>query len=233
MITGFRWNIGGAQAEYGLHPDLSTFGKAMANGFALSAIVGRREIMELGGFDHDRRRVFLASTTHGGETHALAAAIATMDAYEELDVVNVLHERGHRLAAGVTAAAQAVGVQDHFEVIGRPCNLVYATRDADRNPSQPFRTLFLQETMERGLLMPSLVVNYSHSEADIDETVEKVADALTVYRRALHEGIDGYLRGRSVRPTFRGMGDGHSPVAQLPPSFTVTPSRGPSMASPA
>jgi glutamate-1-semialdehyde 2,1-aminomutase len=55
--------------------------------------------------------------------------------------------------------------------------------------------------------MPSLVVSYSHSEADIDETVEKVADALGVYRRALDQGIDKYLSGRSVRPTFRGMGD--------------------------
>jgi glutamate-1-semialdehyde 2,1-aminomutase len=207
MITGFRWSIGGAQAEYGLQPDLSTFGKALANGFSVSAILGRRDVMELGGFDHDRRRVFLASTTHGGETHALAAAIATMDAYVELDVVRVLHERGRRLAAGLTEAARVAGVQDYFEVVGRPCNLVYATRDADGRPSQPFRTLFLQETMDRGLLMPSLVVNYSHSNADIEQTVEKVAGALEVYRRALHEGVPRHLRGRSVRPTFRGIGD--------------------------
>ena len=78
MLTGFRWHLGGAQAYYDLAPDLSTFGKAMANGFSVSALVGRREIMERGGLHHDGERVFLLSTTHGAETHALAAALETM-----------------------------------------------------------------------------------------------------------------------------------------------------------
>ena len=81
MITGFRWHNGGAQKVYGIVPDLSTFGKALANGFSVSALAGRREFMRLGGLDHDRPRVFLLSTTHGAETHALAAAIATMQVY--------------------------------------------------------------------------------------------------------------------------------------------------------
>src|SRR6185436_16445321 len=72
MITGFRWHLGGAQTLYGVTPDLSTFGKALANGFALSALVGRRDVMERGGLRHDAERVFLLSTTHGAETHALA-----------------------------------------------------------------------------------------------------------------------------------------------------------------
>ena len=66
MITGFRWALGGAQALYGVQPDLSAFGKALANGFSASALVGRREIMELGGLRHRSERVFLLSTTHGG-----------------------------------------------------------------------------------------------------------------------------------------------------------------------
>lgn len=207
MITGFRWDLHGAQGLYGLEPDLSTFGKALANGFALSAIVGRREIMRLGGWDHDRERVFLASTTHGAETHALAAGIATMDFYESNDVVGQLYCRGRRLAEGLTRAAEAAGVSKQFEVLGRPCNLLYGTRDQDGNPSQPFRTLFLQETIARGLLMPSLVVSYSHSERDIVETVEKVADALFVYRRALEDGVDAHLVGRPVQPSIRKYGD--------------------------
>ena len=78
MITGFRWHNGGAQHTYDIAPDLSAFGKALANGYSVSALVGKREYMELGGLYHDRERVFLLSTTHGAETHALAAAIATM-----------------------------------------------------------------------------------------------------------------------------------------------------------
>jgi glutamate-1-semialdehyde 2,1-aminomutase len=64
MITGFRWHLGGAQRVYGVTPDLATFGKALANGFALSALAGRRELMELGGSRHAHERVFLLSTTH-------------------------------------------------------------------------------------------------------------------------------------------------------------------------
>ena len=79
MITGFRWHKCGAQHVYDIDPDLSTWGKALANGFSVSALAGKREFMRLGDLDHyDKPRVFLLSTTHGGETHALAAAIATM-----------------------------------------------------------------------------------------------------------------------------------------------------------
>ena len=79
MITGFRWHKNGAQKCYGVVPDLSTFGKALANGFSVSALAGKPEIMRLGEIEHkDRPRVFLLSTTHGAETHALAAATATV-----------------------------------------------------------------------------------------------------------------------------------------------------------
>src|SRR5580700_6363883 len=78
MITGFRWHLRGAQKFHGVTPHLSTFGKAMANGFALAALMGKREIMQLGGLEHDQPRVFLLSTTHGAETHALAASLETI-----------------------------------------------------------------------------------------------------------------------------------------------------------
>ena len=81
MITGFRWHNGGAQKFYNIVPDLSCFGKALANGFSVSALAGRRESCAWAGDHHDRPRVFLLSTTHGAETHALAAAIATMRVY--------------------------------------------------------------------------------------------------------------------------------------------------------
>ena len=98
MITGFRWHKGGAQKVYGIVPDLSAFGKALANGFSVSALAGRREFMRLGGLDHDDRpRVFLLSTTHGAETHALAAAIATMQVYQREGVIEHLYRQGTRV----------------------------------------------------------------------------------------------------------------------------------------
>ena len=203
MITGFRWHNGGAQARYGIRPDLSTFGKALANGFSVSALAGRRELMRLGGSEHDRERVFLMSTTHGAETHGLAAAIATLKTYQREPVVETLWKRGEQLATGLRQAASAAGVANEVPILGQPCCLVFGSRDAAGQPSQPFRTLLMQEILRRGILATSLVVNYSHGEADIDATIDAFAEAFVVYRRALDEGIDKYLTGRPVKPAIR------------------------------
>jgi glutamate-1-semialdehyde 2,1-aminomutase len=112
MITGFRWHIGGAQAYHAVEPDLSTFGKAMANGFSVSALVGKREIMELGGLRHSHERVFLLSTTHGAETHALAAAVETMRIYRDEPVIETLYTRGDQLRAGIEVATREHGVHE-------------------------------------------------------------------------------------------------------------------------
>lgn len=203
MITGFRWHLRGAQHVYGVTADLTTFGKGLANGFSVSALTGRRELMELGGFEHDRERVFLLSTTHGGETHELAAAIATMQFYREHPVVETLYARGARLREGVSRAIVAAGVMGHVELLGRDCNLLFVTLDTDRKPSQAFRTIFMQELVARGVIAPSFVVGYSHTENDVDRTVDAVAAALQVYRCALDDGVEQHLRGRPVKPAFR------------------------------
>jgi len=87
--------------------------------------------------------------------------------------------------------------------MGRPCNLVYLTRDIEKQPSQAFRTLFLQEIIKRGLFAPSLVVSYSHADTDIDRTLEIFHDALLVYRKALNDGVERQMIGCPVKPVFR------------------------------
>jgi glutamate-1-semialdehyde 2,1-aminomutase len=203
IITGFRWHLGGAQKFHGVVPHLSTFGKALGNGFAISALAGKREIMRLGGLDHDQARVFLLSTTHGAETHALAAALETMRIYREQGVVEFLWRQGERLGALVQRSIAENRLEGFFEVLGRPCNLVFGTRDQNRERSQPFRTLFLQELIRRGVIGPSFVVSFSHSDTDIERTAEVVHEALVIYRKALDQGIEKYLEGRPVRPVNR------------------------------
>lgn len=203
MITGFRWGLGGAQEVYGLDPDLSAFGKGMANGFSLSALVGKAKYMELAGLIHDQERVFLLSTTHGAETHSLAAAIATMEAYESLPVIDQLYHSGQRLRAGVEKKAQSLGLEEYFTVAGRDSNLVFGTNGMDGKPSQAFRTLFMQEIIARGVLAPSFVNCYSHSDEVVDTTIDVVGEALVTYRAALESGVDRYLIGHSVQPVFR------------------------------
>lgn len=206
MITGFRWHLNGAQAAYGVTADLCTFGKALANGFAVSALTGRRELMELGGAQHDRDRVFLLSTTHGAQTHELAAALATMRFYAEHPVIETLYARGARLRAGFNAAVVDHGLQGFVDLSSRDCNLLFGTRDAHRQPSQPMRTLFMQELVRHGIIAPSFVVSWSHSESDIDRTVDAVHAALAVYRQALDGDVNTFLEGRPVKPALRRRG---------------------------
>jgi glutamate-1-semialdehyde 2,1-aminomutase len=203
MITGFRWHLSGAQKFHGVIPHLSTFGKAMGNGFAIAALAGKRELMRLGGIDHDQPRVFLLSTTHGAENHALAAALETIKIYREQDVVGTLWRQGERLRELVNRSIAENHLTGFFELLGRPCNLVFATYDENRESSQAFRTLFMEELIARGIIAPSFVVSYSHTDADIEQTAEAVFEAHRIYRRALEEGVDKYLRGSAVKPVNR------------------------------
>ena len=203
LITGFRFNLAGAQKEYGVTPDLCTFGKGLGNGFAIAALVGKREIMDLGGLRHNKERVFLLSTTFGAETHALGAALEIMNIYEREPVIDHLYRQGKKLIDGVQKHVTELHLDGYFGTMGRPCNLVFFTRDQEKKPSQPFRTLFLQETIKRGLVMPSLVVSYSHTDEDIRKTVERIGEALHVYRKALDEGAEKYLVGRPSKPAVR------------------------------
>ncbi|MCU1645519.1 MAG: glutamate-semialdehyde -aminomutase [Nocardia sp.] len=204
MITGFRWSSGGAQQLYGVRPDLSCWGKAMGNGFPLSALAGKREYMELGGLRTDADRVFLLSTTHGPETGSLAAFRAVVEAYRTTDPIGRMEYAGRRLADGVNAIAADLGIAEHLRVLGRPSCLVFHTKDPEGRPSQPYRTLFLQELLERGVLGQSFVLSAAHTDADIDHTIDACAEAATLYRKALEHGtVDGFLNGRPVAPALR------------------------------
>jgi glutamate-1-semialdehyde 2,1-aminomutase len=203
MITGFRYDLHGAQHRYGVTPDLSTFGKSIANGFSVSALAGAGELMRLGSRQRGSDDVFLLSTTHGAETPGLAAAIATIDVYCREPVIEHLDRQGRRLADGLRQAAARHGLEQHVFPVGFPCNLLFATRGPDGGPSQPFRTLFLQELVKRGVLMPSLVVSYSHTDADVDRTLEAIDGSLEVYAQAMSAGTtDGLLVGPPSRVVF-------------------------------
>ncbi|MCL2848765.1 MAG: glutamate-1-semialdehyde 2,1-aminomutase [Micrococcales bacterium] len=204
MITGLRWDVHGAQAVYEVTPDLSCWGKALGNGFSVSALAGRRDLMELGGLNTDERRVWLLSNTHGAETTGLAAMGAVYDAYDARDVVGQMTAAGERLRAGWVQAAADAGVGDHVPVLGRATCMVFGTKDADGAPSQPYRTLFIAEMIRRGVLAPSLVVSAAHTDAEIDHTIDAARGAMGVYAQALDAGsVDGFLAGRPVCPAVR------------------------------
>ena len=207
MITGFRWDARGAQAHYGVTPDLATFGKAIGNGYSVSALVGRRDIMELGGITHDRPRVFLLSTTHGGETHALAAARETIAEIRERGT-GELWETGAALSAGLNGLALEHGLADVVDCGGPGCSPNLVFRPAGGASAAGLRTLFLQETIARGVLIPYIAPSFSHDRAAIDETLEAADAAFALVARvAGGEPLGDHLAGPAVKPVFRRFND--------------------------
>lgn len=204
MITGFRWHLQGAQTYFGVEPDLSTFGKGMANGFSVAALVGRREIMEVGSISQaGAERTFLLSTTHGGEMSSLRAFIETVRVYREKEVCQHLWHYGARLKAGLLEVAKECGVAEHFSLDGPPISMNYATLDASGASSLEFRTLFAQEMVRHGVIMSWIAVSLSHGDAELNLTLDAARKALKVYAKALTDGVTNYLEGSAVKPVFR------------------------------
>lgn len=204
MITGFRWDLHGAMTVYDIEPDLATFGKGMANGFALAALIGRKEIMDLGGIRQEgAERVFLISTTHGSEMSAFGAFNRTVDLYREHAVTDHLWKYGKEFIEGLNAIAKENGVREHFHAHGFACSPYYTTKDAASQPSLPFRTLWAQEMIKHGVLMPWVALSLAHGEAELELTMNAARHALKVYAAALNDGIGKHLTGPAVKPVFR------------------------------
>lgn len=204
IINGFRLATGGAHAAHGVTPDLMTFGKAMGNGYSVSALAGRRDVMRPGGLDTRDPRVFLLSTTHGAEPTGLAAMRAVIRIHERDGVPEQLADIGSALTVAVEQAVAGAGLSDHIVLRGHPANLVFATLDRDGAPSQSMRTVFLRELVGRGVIGPSFVVSAALSPADIDRTAEVVAAACEAYAQALDASDrTPWMGGRSVQPVFR------------------------------
>lgn len=203
MITGLRWPGRTAMQHYGIDPDLATYGKALGNGFAVSALIGRAAHMQLGGLDHDGDRVFLLSYTHGAEHTGLAAAQAVMACIRKEDAGVVLADRGTALADALRCVSRDAGVADHLTVVGPGQNLVFGTADAAGEPSQEMRALFMQELVRGGVLGPSLVNSVAHGAVEHEITVAAWATAAMSYARALESGPRAFLVGPPTKPVFR------------------------------
>lgn len=203
MITGFRWDLRGAQHFYGVTPDLATFGKGLGNGFSIAALVGRREIMQLGGLDHDGERVFLISTTHGAENHALAACIGAIGVFRDHDVTGHMWRIGRALIDALNDAAKKTGMTSHFEALGVDCSPAYICRGADGQPSAELRTLFNQEMIKRGILMPYIAPSFAHDDEAVSRTAAAASESLVVCAKSLEAGAPSLLDGPAIKPVFR------------------------------
>lgn len=204
MITGFRWDLQGAQTFFNIQPDLCTFGKAMANGQAVAALGGKSEIMKLGGIlEEGTERVFLTSTTHGAEMSALGAFIKTIEIMKRENVVNHYWNYGKKLISGMNQIAIDLDIQEFFCVEGYPCSPNYITKDKEGAISFAFRTLFAQSMLDKNVLMPYIAVSFAHQEEELKVTLDAVEYALGIYKLALENGYENYLKSNIIKPVFR------------------------------
>ncbi len=197
-ITGFRYARGGAQEMFGVTPDLTTLGKGLANGFPLSAVCGRADLM------HEMEEVFF-SFTMGGETLSLAAAGAALSKLVREPVVETMRQRGERVMQGLRARLATHGVGRFCRVAGDPTWSFFIIGDDGEIPSYEIKTLFLQEMFARGVLtLGSHNMSYAHSDADVDRLLAAYDAVLPILRDAVdNRAMRQYLKAEPLRPLFR------------------------------
>ncbi|MEM2618815.1 MAG: aminotransferase class III-fold pyridoxal phosphate-dependent enzyme [Candidatus Hadarchaeales archaeon] len=194
ISSGWRMNVGGIHMLYGVHPDISVFGKAMSNGFPMGAVIGRGEVMDVA------QESFISST-YWTERIGPAAAIATIRKLKKCKVPAHVKKIGGRVMDGWKRLADENGLK--LEVVGMPalatCKLNYG------EINQEIYTLFTQEMLQRGFLASkSFYVSYSHTEECIERYLENVAEVFGILARAIAGGrVKNMLKGPVAHAGFK------------------------------
>ena len=198
IVTGLRVALGGVQEYYNVIPDLTCVGKGMANGMPISAVVGRKEIMEL--FDE----IFF-SFTFGGEVLSLIASIVTIHEIMEKNVIEHMWRLGKRFKDGYNEISKKLGLVENTRSLGLPPNTGDIFKDNDGNSSIEVKSLIQQEMIRRGILFMGFQnFCYTHTDDDIDKTLIAVEEALSILKNALDEGnVRKYIETEPVQPVFR------------------------------
>ena len=173
VVTGFRFALGGAQEYLGVTPDLATFGKGMAGGMPLSAVVGKREIMESA-----KDKVFI-STTFGGEMLSLAAFLAVVDILKTEPVYDRIFEIGNKLRDGINELAEKHGSK--IQCIGLGPRLDFKYLNIQGEKDDKVKALLMQEIAKRGIYFVwNMLPSYTITDEDIDYTLKVFDEALEI-----------------------------------------------------
>ncbi|WP_392534975.1 aminotransferase class III-fold pyridoxal phosphate-dependent enzyme [Nostoc sp. C117] len=197
-ITGFRFANGGAQEYFGVIPDLATFGKGLANGYPLSAVTGRADIMHL------MEEIFF-SFTFGGETLSLAAALATMTKLQKLPVIETLSKQGQKIISGLQQLIECHSITHFVSISGYPCWSFVLFQDVSCYSHWQIKSLFLQEMFARGILtLGTHNMSYSHSDADVEYLLEVYNEVFVILKNVIDEqSLENYLKCQPLEPLFK------------------------------
>ena len=171
--TGFRVNLGGAQKEFGVTPDLAVFGKAMANGYPISAVCGRRDIMSV-----LVKKVFLSSTFFPNSLEQVAA-LKTLEILERDHILDKIRVKGQRFADNVTGIMTRSKIPCSFS--GAPWMPFITFDKDDKGLYKDLRTEFYTQLIRRGVFLQPYhhgYIAYRHSDADLEHTAKMIEESL-------------------------------------------------------
>ncbi|TVT68238.1 MAG: aminotransferase class III-fold pyridoxal phosphate-dependent enzyme [Denitromonas halophila] len=197
-VTGFRYAIGGAQQLFGVTPDLATFGKGVANGYPVSVVAGRADVMRL------MEEIFF-SFTFGGEALSLAAALATMTKLEREPVIETIYRQGRTIIEQLQSIIAAADATDFLGVAGNPSWSFFTIKDCGNYTMWQIKTLFLQEMFARGLLtIGTHNMSYSHSDDDIRQLLQAYREVVPMLAEVVRRGtLESALRCEPLEPLFK------------------------------
>ncbi len=197
-ITGFRYSIGGAQKLFNVVPDMATFGKGMANGYPLSAVMGTNDIMQ-------KVEEIFFSGTFGGETLSLAAANAVIDKYIEKSVVDHFSIIGIYLLECLNKLIDDNNLNDIFWTSGHPSLSFLHIKEQHKYNSYEIKTFLMQEMFKRGILTLGLHnLSFSHSKKDIDKLISNYAEVLPMIKIHVdNNSLIENIQGEILEPLFK------------------------------
>ena len=197
-ITGFRFDLSGAQGYFNIIPDLATFGKGIANGFPLSVLAGKRKYMEL------IERIFF-SGTFGGESISIAAAISVIKKYKKNNVISHLETQGKKIITGTKELIQKHNLSQYMNITGHPSWSFINFLPHSKSPPLVLKTLFLQEVFSRGVYtLGTHNISYAHSDNDVKKLLSCYDEVFPILFDALNKGdIYKYLRCEPLKPLFK------------------------------
>lgn len=205
-VSGFRVHIGGAQGLFAVTADLSTFGKAIANGHALSALVGRRDVMELGGILHGENRTFLMSSTYGSERVGLAAGIATIRQMMRRDIFAENELVMRALVGHLVSEFQVLGMGNRVQVSGLPIspNIQFVSPEGEIDFAA--KTHFMWTMVEQGILLSQHLFSVAtvHRARVLGRTHKAISrSARLLFEAVSRDTLLAEINHRPVRPVFR------------------------------
>ncbi|CAH9056954.1 3-aminobutyryl-CoA aminotransferase [Pseudoalteromonas sp. CIP111854] len=197
-ITGFRFDLGGAQSLFGVSPDLATFGKGIANGFPISVVCGKKEIMAL------MNDIFF-SGTFAGETLSLAATYATIEKIQRNQVTQHLSQLGSLLTDKLNKIIIDNDIQDWVYTSGHPSWSFIHIANQGKYSAIQLRSLFIQEMAKRGILInASHNLSYAHKEKHIQTLLKAYSEVLPILANCVaKQNLEELFSGEPLQSVFK------------------------------